>query len=86
MPTSPSVSIIIVSWNSAEHLPHCLDSLLLQTFQYFEVIVVDNGSSDPGMEGLEEKYPTLDLHVERLASKQGFAVANNTGARLARGK
>jgi len=86
MPTSPSVSVIIVSWNSAEHLPHCLDSLLLQTFQHFEVIVVDNGSRDPGIEGLEEKYPTLDLRVERLASNQGFAVANNTGARLARGK
>lgn len=86
MPTSPSVSVIIVSWNSAEHLPHCLDSLLLQTFQHFEVIVVDNGSSEPGMEGLEEKYPTLNLRVERLASNQGFAVANNTGARFARGK
>lgn len=86
MPISPSVSVIIVSWNSAEHLPHCLDSLSLQTFQSFEVIIVDNGSPQQGIVGLEQKYPALDLRVERLASNQGFAVANNIGARLARGK
>jgi GT2 family glycosyltransferase len=86
MPTSPSVSVIILSWNSAEHLPHCLASLSIQTFQHFEVIIVDNGSSDPGLEALEQKYPTLDLHLERLGSNRGFAVANNIGAGLARGR
>lgn len=86
MPTLPSVSVIIVSWNSAEHLPRCLDSLSLQTFQHFEVIIVDNGSPEQGIIGLEQKYPTLALHVEQLASNQGFAVANNIGARLARGR
>lgn len=82
---SPLVSVILVSWNSAEHLPHCLDSLSQQTFGNFEIIIVDNGSADPGMEGLEQNYPGLDLRMERLASNQGFAVANNIGARLARG-
>jgi GT2 family glycosyltransferase len=81
----PFVSVIIVSWNSAEHLPRCLDSLSLQTFQHFEVILVVNGSQQ-GIVGLEEKYPALALHVEQLASNQGFAVANNIGARLARGR
>ena len=80
------VSVVIVSWNSAEHLPHCLDSLSLQTFQDFEIIIVDNGSSDHGADRLEYKYPNLDLHLERLTSNQGFAVANNVGARLARGR
>jgi GT2 family glycosyltransferase len=83
---SPLVSVILVSWNSAEHLPQCLDSLSQQTFRNFEIIIVDNGSADQGMEGLEQKYPGLDLHLERLASNRGFAVANNIGARLARGK
>lgn len=86
MPTSPLVSVIIVSWNSAEHLPHCLDSLSQQTFQDFEVILVDNGSSDQGADGVEQKFPGLDLHVECFESNLGFAVANNIGARLARGK
>ena len=86
MPTSPLVSLVIVSWNSAEHLPRCLDSLVSQTFQDFEVIIVDNGSSDQGIAGLEQQYTTLDLHVERLLSNRGFAVANNVGARLAHGR
>jgi GT2 family glycosyltransferase len=83
---SPLVSIILVSWNSAEHLPRCLDSLSQQTFRNFEIIVVDNGSSDQGLDALQQNYLELDLRIERLASNQGFAVANNIGARLARGK
>ena len=86
MPTSPLVSIVISSWNSAQYLPRCLDSLSLQTFQDFEVIIVDNGSSDQGTDGLEQNFSRLDLRVERLSSNRGFAVANNIGARLARGK
>jgi GT2 family glycosyltransferase len=83
---SPLVSIILVSWNSAEHLPRCLDSLSQQTFRNFEIIVVDNGSSDQGLDARQQNYLELDLRIERLASNQGFAVANNIGARLARGK
>lgn len=86
MPASPLVSVVLVAWNSAEHLPRCLDSLLLQTFRNFEVIIVDNGSSDHGTDELEEKYSKLDLRLERLTANQGFAVANNIGARLAQGK
>ena len=86
MPTPPLISVIIVSWNSAEHLPHCLDCLTRQTFQDFEVILVDNGSLDGGTNKIEQKYPPLALHIERLVSNLGFAFANNLGAHLARGK
>ena len=86
MRPSPLVSVILVSWNSAEHLPRCLDSLSQQTFRNFEIIIVDNGSSDPGLDTLQQNFPELDLRLERLASNQGFAVANNIGARLARGR
>jgi GT2 family glycosyltransferase len=63
-----------------------LDCLSQQTFQDFEVIIVDNGSLDGGTNHLEQKYPQLALHIERLTSNLGFAQANNRGARLARGK
>ena len=86
MPTSPLISVILVSWNSAGHLSRCLESLLLQTFQQFEIILIDNGSSDRGTDELEQKYPELDLHLERLTSNLGFAAANNIGARRARGR
>jgi GT2 family glycosyltransferase len=86
MPVSPLISVILVSWNSTEHLPHCLDSLALQTFRDFEVILVDNGSLDRGIDTLGQNYPTLNLRLERLARNLGFAAANNIGARLARGR
>jgi len=81
----PNVSVIIVCWNSAAYLLHCLASLSAQVFRDFEVIIVDNGSKDNSTLGLEEKYPSLNLRVECLESNQGFATANNLGARLARG-
>jgi GT2 family glycosyltransferase len=86
MPTPPLISIVIVSWNSAKHLPHCLDCLSQQTFQDFEVIVIDNGSLDGGTNDLEQQYTQLALHIERLPSNEGFALANNRGARIACGK
>jgi GT2 family glycosyltransferase len=83
---SPNISVIIVSWNSATHLQRCLSALAAQLYRDFEVILVDNGSSDDAVLGLEKNCPTLDLRVERLEKNTGFAVANNIGARLARGK
>ena len=82
----PLISIVIVYWNNAEYLPRCLDCLSLQTLRDFEIILIDNGSLDNGTNGLEQKYPSFDLHLERLIANLGFAAANNLGAQLARGK
>lgn len=82
----PLVSVVIICWNSSKYLPRCLASIAMQTFQKFEVIVVDSGSIDDGATRLEEKYPNLALRVERLTSNRGFAAANNIGAHLAQGK
>lgn len=81
-----TVSIIIVTWNSAKYLSRCFDSVIRQTFLDYEVIVIDNGSKDSGVVNLEEDWPLFSLHVERLPDNMGFAVANNLGARLARGR
>jgi len=77
---APFVSIVIVSWNSGRYLPRCLEDLTNQTMSDFEVIIVDNGSTDGAVEELECRYPTLDLRVERLGQNKGFSVANNIGA------
>ena len=65
----PKVSVIIVSWNRKEMLQRCLYSLTKQTYQDFEIIVVDNGSVDGA-----ECYATL-----RNATNLGFARAANQG-------
>ena len=81
-----TVSVLIVAWNNGSHLPHCLETLGNQTFKDYEVIVVDNGSTDGSTSILEQDWPDLNLHVERLPVNLGFAAANNFGARLARGQ
>jgi len=82
----PLVSVIIVTWNSAAHLSRCLECLAVQTFKDFEVVLIDNGSSDGCLDGDENQKPALRLQVERLGENKGFAAANNLGAHLARGK
>ncbi|MBM3180639.1 MAG: glycosyltransferase family 2 protein [Chloroflexi bacterium] len=87
MPPVTLISVIVVTWNSGEHLSHCLSALAKQTRRDFEVILVDNHSTDDSLNGLERHWlDDLRMTVERLDSNLGFAPANNLGARLARGK
>lgn len=81
----PLVSVLIISWNSSSYLSHCLDCLKKQTFGDFEVIVVDNGSTDGSAILLSQGWKDLELQLEQLPINRGYAVANNIGARLARG-
>lgn len=76
----PSAAVIIVNWNGKEYLRVCLDSLRRQTHPNFEVIVVDNGSTDGSLEMLRETYP--EVRVLALGRNYGFVVASNRGAAL----
>ncbi len=73
-----SAAVIIANWNGARHLRVCLDSLRRQTHPQFEVIVVDNGSSDGSQRLLAEEYP--EVRVLALGENLGFAAASNRGA------
>jgi len=42
----PSVSVLIVAYESGDHLHHCLSALAAQTFTDFEILMVDNASTD----------------------------------------
>jgi len=80
----PEVSVIIVNWNGRELLEECLRSLSAQTFRDFEVILVDNGSSDGSAEWVEKNHP--EAAVLRLKQNLGFSAGNNAGLKLARGR
>ena len=80
---APLVSVIVVNWNGQAHLGRCLAALAAQTFHDFEVIVVDNGSSDGSAEIVGARWPHYRLL--RQDRNLGFAAANNIGARAARG-
>jgi GT2 family glycosyltransferase len=86
MPSPPLLSVVLVSWNSGAYLNHCLSALSKQSRCDFEVILVDNRSTDRSLDELERIGSDLRLTVERLPTNLGFAAANNIGARLARGK
>jgi GT2 family glycosyltransferase len=82
----PLVSIVIINWNSKEHLLRCLHSLSKQYFNDFDIVVVDNGSSDPVESEVHTHWKLSPLTIESLSSNRGFAVANNIGVRLAQGE
>ncbi len=80
----PRVSVVIPNYNGAHWLPACLDALAVQEFRNFEVILVDNGSSDRSVALLEEDY--RNVRLIRFPENRGFARAVNEGIRAARGE
>ena len=59
----PNISNIIPVYNVEAYLADCLDSILAQTFESFEVILVDDGSTD-GSPAIAQKY--ADAHSEQI--------------------
>ena len=73
--TSPMVCVSIVNWNGKKHLKDCLDSVLEQTYENFEVQVVDNASTDESVIFIRNNYPSVKLLV--LDKNYGFAGGYN---------
>ena len=78
-----SISVIIPNWNGAQHLPTCLTSLLAQSYEHSEIIVVDNASEDNSLAVLTH-YPTVQ--VLALEKNRGFTGACNAGFQVAAGE
>ena len=74
---------MVVNWNRKELLRACLASLSRQTEAAFEVIVVDNGSTDGSPELAEREF---HARVIRNCDNRGFCAANNQGIAAARGE
>lgn len=79
----PIVSIIIANWNGRSWLETCLPAIEQQTWQDYEIIIVDNGSQDDSVSWLRENWP--EVIVIPLKLNLGFAAANNMGIRAAQG-
>lgn len=79
----PLVSIIVVNWNGRRTIRTCLGSLANLSYSNFEIMVVDNGSSDESARIVEEEFPRVRLF--RTCENLGFARACNIGIGMARG-
>lgn len=82
----PFVSVIVVNYNGRRLLADCLHSLRRQTYprHRFEIVVVDNASTDGSAEFLQQRFP--DVRLVRLSRNTGFAGGNNAGFTVARGE
>jgi hypothetical protein len=81
MKTWPKVAIIVLNWNSYEDTKECLESLANITYPNYEVIVIDNASSDSSIDRLEKEF---SQHIFiRNNENLGFAAGYNVGIRHA---
>src|SRR5688572_11024491 len=83
----PLVSVVIPTHNRAHAVCESVNSVFQQTFDDFEIIVVDDGSTDPTLERLAELQATgKSFRVVRHERNRGAQAARNSGARAAQGK
>lgn len=82
-PGPPRVSVVVTNWNGRKWLSTCLGALAEQTYQNFDVLVVDNGSTDGSVEYLAETFPAV--RVIANGSNLGFPAAVNQGIRASEG-
>lgn len=83
----PKTSIIIPVYNAEKTLPYCLDSILKQTYQDYEIILINDGSKDRSQEIIEKykkDYP--DKIVSYTQKNSGIAKTRNRGIQLSKGK
>jgi GT2 family glycosyltransferase len=78
------LSVVVVNWNGRDDVNACLQSLRSQTYREFEVIVVDNGSSDGSVEMIAADFPEVVL--SRETENLGFAEACNRGIAKSHGQ
>lgn len=82
---SPSISVVIPVYNSEKYLNECIDSILNQTFQNFEIITINDGSTDSSLQILEyyaQKHDNIKI-INKENEGQGYA--RKLGLDLAKG-
>ena len=79
----PKVSVVIVNRNGVDDLWHCLFALKTQTYPAFEILLVDNGSSDASLSFVRSNYP--QVKILECQEDFGFIMGFNLGAKTAEG-
>ena len=83
----PAISVIIPMYNTEAYIRECVDSVLAQTFQDFEIIVIDDCSTDGSWELANSLYGKNDkVSLYRHGCNKTAGGARNTGIEHAKGK
>jgi glycosyltransferase involved in cell wall biosynthesis len=82
---TPSVSVIITCYNYGRYLDTCLSSVIAQTYKDYEIVVIDDGSTDNTQDVIEPYLSMPNLRYIRQANA-GQACAKNTGTRNSSGR
>lgn len=83
---TPLVSVILPFYNASQTLKRAIDSILNQTYQQFELILIDNSSSDSSYE-IAESYQNNDERISLIKEpRRGVVFASNAGIRIAKGQ
>ena len=67
---NPIISIVVPVYNVEKYLDRCIESILVQSFEYFELILVDDGSNDSSG-GICDKYKGIDKRVRVIHKENG---------------
>lgn len=78
---APKVFVIILNYNSRDTIKNCLESVFYSDYKNFEVVVVDNNSTDGSFELAKGIFPKF--HFIKNEKNLGFAAGNNIGIRFA---
>jgi GT2 family glycosyltransferase len=81
----PLVSIILVNYNGKNYIKQCIQSILKTQYKNFELIVVDNDSSDQSLDDINEELHDFRIKILRNTRNLGFAEANNIGVKHTNG-
>lgn len=80
--TNPLISVVIINLNGLDYILDCVDSVFKSNYRNFEVILIDNNSSDNSSNKCKEKFPNIRL----IQNKKNFAMAaRNKGIDAAQG-
>jgi hypothetical protein len=80
----PKVDVIVLNYNGKDFLRSCLTSLCDQSFRDFQVLLVDNASTDDSVQIVRNEFP--EVHILALPENLGFCKGNNQGIKAKCGK
>ncbi|MCW4024078.1 MAG: glycosyltransferase family 2 protein [Candidatus Bathyarchaeota archaeon] len=85
--STPLISVIILNYNGKNYLDNCIDSVLKTSYPNFEIILVDNASTDNSLKNIKKKFgKNTSLKIIENSDNLGFSGGNNIGYSFSKGE